>query len=491
MKVALIHYDVDRIVNEPGNKIVMKHFGHMPNIQLLYVAGVFESLGVDLLYLDIVGMELTNNEMERKLKSFQPDIIGLSVFTSHFHNATSFIAYIKTFLPDTKILLGGVHMSIFPVETLKYNKMVDFGCVGEAEMVLPEFVRRFKNKDGFDGVAGLVWRDGEEIKFSGPAKKNLDLDSCPFPARHLVPNEKYYNFISTRKNYTVFNTSRGCPFPCIFCEAAQTKWRARSAENIADEFEQCHESFGVREIDMFDSSFTIKKQRVLDICQELIRRGLHKKIIWDARSRVDVMDMEMLEAMKEAGCYRVFYGLESGDPEVLKKLRKKADIEQMRNVVKNTRKAGISPFGYFLVGSPGETMESYRKTVALAKGLPLDFAIFNALTPFPKTRLYKDYYIDFVDRDFWADYIKSPKPVETFIGRPWTELSDDQIRNMTHNAMIGFYFRPTQIYRAIRSIGSFEQFLRYSRAGVDMLGGYISSMFNSGQTCSETKTDQA
>lgn len=471
MRVALIHYDVSRVTNEPGNKTVMKHFGHMPNIQLLYVAGVLQRLDVELLYIDIVAMEVSNFDLEQRLKAFDPDIIGLSVFTSHFHSATSYIKYLKSFVPRAQILVGGVHASIFPSETLRYSSQIDFMCVGEAEMVMPEFVRRWKDGSGFDGLLGLAWRDGDKIAFAGPAPLNHDLDSCPFPARELVPNEKYFNFISTRKNYTVFSTSRGCPFPCIFCEAARTKWRWRSAENIADEFEECYEKYGIREIDMFDSSFTIKKQRVMEICEELIRRGLHKKIIWDARSRVDAIDgnWEMLEAMREAGCYRIFYGLESGNPEILEKLRKKADVEQIRRVVKQTHKAGISTFGYFLVGSPGETRETYRDTVNFAKSLPLDFAIFNALTPFPKTQLYSDYYLPNTQRDFWADYIKEPTPINEFIGRPWTQLSDKEVRKMSHDAMLEFYFRPGQLYRAIRSVGSVSQFSRYMRAGVDML----------------------
>ena len=140
MRVALVHYDVSRIANEPGNKTVMKHFGHMPNIQLLCVAAILEKLDVELAYYDIVGMELSDTELEQKLKDFSPDLIGLSVFTSHFHNAISYSKHFKSFLPNTKIILGGVHTSIYPTETLRYNPHVDFACVGEAEMVLPEFV---------------------------------------------------------------------------------------------------------------------------------------------------------------------------------------------------------------------------------------------------------------------------------------------------------------------------------------------------------------
>lgn len=480
MKVALLHYDVNRIVNEPGNKVVMKHFGHMPNIQLLYVAAVLEALDVDIEYIDVVGMRVDDAELERRLTSFQPDVVALSVYTSHFHNAAQYAKEIKRMLPKTKVMVGGVHALIFPEETLRYIPDVDYVCVGEAEVVLPGFVQRWRNNSDFDRLPGIVWRDeGGDIRYAGPPKPLQDLDSAPFPARHLIPNEVYYNFISTRRNYTVFNTSRGCPFRCLFCEAGGQKWRARSAQNVVDEFELCHDRFGIREIDIFDSSFTISKRRVLDICSELVRRGLHRRVLWNVRSRVDTIDREMLEALKEAGCYRIFYGIESGNPRVLEKLNKMTDIKKIEDIVRLTDKIGISTFGYFLVGSPGDTHATIRETIDFAKRLPLDFAIFNALTPFPQTPLYHQYYLPLVADDFWADYIRRDTPPEEFVGRPWLDIGNEEIKRIGHAAMLEFYFRPRQVLRTLRSVGSWDQFKRYSLAAVDMGASYLKTLAHS------------
>ena len=366
-------------------------------------------------------------------------------------------------------MLGGVHMKIFPTETLRYNLRVDFGCVGEAEMVLPEFVRRWEHNESFQGLPGLLWRDGDEIRYAGPPEPCLDLDAVPFPARHLVPNETYFNFISVRRNYTVFNTSRGCPFRCIFCEAAGSKWRARSAASVVAEFEQCYEKHGIREVDIFDSSFTVSKKRVLEMCRLLVDNGLGRKMIWDVRSRVDTIDEEMLEALREAGCYRIFYGIESAAPEVLKKLRKGMDLGHVERIIRKTDKLGISAFGYFLIGSPGDTEQTIRKTIDFAKSLPLDFAIFNCLTAFPKTELYDRYYLPHVEHDFWAEYIARPEADTAFMGRPWTSIENEKLRRIAHAAMNEFYFRPGQILRAVRSVRSFDQFRRYCAAGLDML----------------------
>lgn len=468
MKVALIDVPSNRITNEPSLKRVMANFGVLPSLSLLYVASTLEKLGVEIFYLDIMAMKLSKEDALNRLQRFSPDVIGFTVYTSHFHQAFEWIRYFKNGT-KAKVMVGGVHTSLFPLETLKYIPEVDFVILGEAEVVLPNFIESLKNGNELSRVAGICYRnEKKEICFTGFPKWLGNLDDCPFPARHLVPNERYFNFISERKNYTVCNTSRGCPFRCIFCEAANKKWRARSAKNVVDEFQQCLEKFHIKEIDIFDSSFTISKRRVIDICREIKDRNLHKDIIWDIRSRVDTIDEEMLVELNEAGCYRIFYGIESGNGAILKTLRKAADIEKIERTLRLTKKIGISTFGYFLVGSPGETAQTVRDSINFAKRLPLDFCIFNMLMAFPRTELYEKFYLPYRD-DFWKRYISLPEPDGTFAGRPWTELTRNEVRGLTRQAMIEFYFRPIALYRAIRSVRSWHQLRRYVKAGIDML----------------------
>jgi radical SAM superfamily enzyme YgiQ (UPF0313 family) len=196
-------------------------------------------------------------------------------------------------------------------------------------------------------------------------------------------------------------------------------------------------------------------------------------MIWDVRSRVDTVDEEMLEALKEAGCYRIFYGIESGNPEVLGRLRKQVDLGRIERIIRKTDDLGISAFGYFLVGSPGDTHETIRQTIDFAKSLPLDFAIFNALTAFPKTELYEKYYLPLAGHDFWAEYIAKPEPEKGFMGRPWTDISNEELRHIAHGALNEFYFRPKQIWRAVRSVRSVDQFWRYGAAAWDMAWSYV------------------
>ena len=165
-----------------------------------------------------------------------------------------------------------------------------------------------------------MFRGKENVILTMPREKIKNLDTVPFPARNLLPMNKYYSFISKRKNYTILMSSRGCTFQCTFCEQRSGDIRYRSAKNVADEMEECYQRYGVREIDVFDPLFTINKKRVIEVCKEIQKRNL--KLIWSCRSRVDTIDEEMLIEMKKAGCYRIYFGIESGDEQILKNIKK-------------------------------------------------------------------------------------------------------------------------------------------------------------------------
>ena len=482
MKISLIFLPEHRIVNEPTLKEVISNFGIMPSLSLLYVAAVCEQHGHEVQFIDVTAMRLSREDVMSRMKHFGPDLVGLTIYTSHFHWAKEWIAHVKENIPNVRIMVGGVHATMFYWQTAKFIPQVDYVVVGEAEVVLPELLEKLEKGDSLEDVKGVVYHENGEVKFHGVPAPCEDLDKVPFPARHMIPNEVYFNFISRRKNFTIFNTSRHCPFRCIFCEAGRQRWRARSAKNVVDEMEHCLVNFDIHEIDIFDSSFTVNKQRVLEICSEIRKRALHKEIIWVARSRVDTIDEEMLVSMGDAGCYRIFYGIESGDYEVLKKLRKAADLEQIEKTICLTDKLGISAFGYFLIGSPGETHATARCSIDFAKRLPLDFMIINRLTAYPGTELYRKYYLGAGLDDFWAAYMGSPAPPDYHLGRPWTELTDEEVDRLTMKYMLEFYLRPKQVWRALKNIRSVEQIKRYMKAGYAVVGGYVRDFtFRSGK----------
>jgi len=281
------------------------------------------------------------------------------------------------------------------------------------------------------------------------------VDAAPVPARHLVDNSAYWSFISRYRNFTPLLTSRGCPFRCAFCEQGSKRFRPRSPGLVADEIEACVRDHGVREIDVFDSAFTIRKDRVLAICDELVRRRLD--VVWAARSRVDCVDAEMLAAMRRAGCARLYYGIESGDPEILRRLRKDADLDRVRTVVAQTRRAGIHAFGFFMVGSPGEDAGTVQRTVRLALDLDLDYAQFSKVVPMPGTELYEALLAE-TGRDWWRERLLGGPEVE--IPRPGCRLTEAEVEEAVRRAYLRFYFRPSYVARALRRVRSWPELRR-------------------------------
>lgn len=259
-------------------------------------------------------------------------------------------------------------------------------------------------------------------------------------------------------------TSRGCTFQCSFCEQRTGNIRYRSPENVVDEMEECQNRYGVREIDIFDPLFTINKKRVIEICKEIQKRKL--KLAWSCRSRVDTIDEETLIEMKKSGCYRIYYGIESGDEEILRNIKKNTKISQIKKSINLTKKTGILAFGYFMLGNPGETKKSIIKTIKLAKELPLDYAQFSRSSILPGTAQYEEW-MKYYKEDYWNDFVKYGKIKE--MKRLNTKLSDKELNFFIKKAYREFYFRPIQIFRILKNIKTVDEFLRYAKAGISMI----------------------
>ena len=229
--------------------------------------------------------------------------------------------------------------------------------------------------------------------------------------------------------------------------------------------EECYVKYGVREMDVFDPLFTINKKRVIKVCKEIQRRGL--KIAWSCRSRVDTIDWEMLNEMKKAGCYRIYYGIESGDETILKNIKKFTKLSQIKKSIKLTNEVGILPYGYFMFGSPGETEKSIENTIRLALELPLRYAQFNRLSSLPGTDLYEELKIQ-LKTDYWRDYILDKKATRE-LPRVGCDLSDDILNRFIKRAYMRFYFRPKIIFNFLLEIKSITELARYIKAAYGMI----------------------
>ena len=381
LKVALVYPPYGPVRNEPGIKTVKENYGIFPSLSLLYVAGILEDAGCNVLFVDAHAEDLSLEETVNRLNAFGPDYVGYTLTTYLFFQSMDWIKAIRAEL-DVPVIVGGVHLSIYPRETLRYPA-VDYAVTNEAEVALPELLVALVKRRNLADVRGIAFRQPDDNVVVTPKAADCGVDVAPFPARHLIDNSIYYSFISHYKNFTCFITSRGCPYKCIFCEQGSKPFRARSPKNVVDELEICYKEQGIRELDFFDSSFTIRKDRVIAICDEIQRRKL--PLVWAARTRVDCITDDVLRAMRNAGCNRIYYGIESGNREILQTLKKSTSQEMYRDVIKRTGQHGIATFGYFMLGNPYETEASIRQTIRLALELDLDYAQFSKVTPMPAT----------------------------------------------------------------------------------------------------------
>jgi len=280
-----------------------------------------------------------------------------------------------------------------PLPSSDPNSFVDdFDVVvkGEGERTMLDILDAYQAGRDFESIAGIVFKKGKDIVFSQPRGLDNDLDSIAFPARELLPNARYIANSKRKFGYamTSIMTTRGCPFTCEFCSNAVfgISYRERSAENVVDEVEEAL-SFGYDRIHFGDDVFTLRKERILEVCQEIKARRLNFR--WECLGRVDSIDADTARTMKEAGCDRIFFGIESGNDQILKLIGKKITVEAARRAVESAHGAGIRAGGFFILCYPGETNSTVLDTIRFATSLPLDYLSFTVPYPLPGTALFQ------------------------------------------------------------------------------------------------------
>ncbi|TRO48562.1 B12-binding domain-containing radical SAM protein [Candidatus Bathyarchaeota archaeon] len=297
---------------------------------------------------------------------------------------------------ETDLLIAGG-----PLPTAKPSSFIedfDLVVVGEAENTMIEIVKAYLENKNPKKVPGIIYKEGSNTYHTGRRNTIENLDSIPFPARELFDNDSYKQYYRDHFGYTMTSmiSSRGCPFRCDFCSRPIFKegFRSRSHENIVNEMQSIMD-MGYDLIWFADDCFTISKERVLKICDEVIRRGLNVK--WQCLSRVDAMDQQMAGKMKDAGCQRVYFGIESGDQRTLHLMKKDIDLQTARSAVYNANKAGIETGAFLIIGYPGESEEMILNTIHFGTTLPLDYLSFTLPYPIPGTGLYEKVKDDLVE----------------------------------------------------------------------------------------------
>jgi len=469
MNILLINPPAENEIIGNNPSIIEEERGYNPPLGLLYIAAYLEKHTQHKVeILDTQVEEIAYNRLKDIIAKKNPDLVGITAMTFTLLDVIKTAQIVKSIDRDIKVVLGGPHIHIYPNETIEIPD-VDYLVLGEGETTFTELVKNITDIDKLKGIKGLVFKDNGITVNTGIKPFIDNLDELPFPARHLTPYRKYSSLLAKRSPITTMFTSRGCPYRCTFCDRPHLgkAFRARSAKNVVDEMAECV-NMGIYEFLIYDDTFTIHKQRVVDICDEIITRNLN--IGWDIRARVDSVNEEMLQKLQKAGCERIHYGVEAGTEKILKVLNKGITLEQAKRAFEMTKKAGISTLAYFMIGSPTETREDVLQTIEFAKKLPADFVHITILTPFPATSIYREGLAKRVlKRDFWQEFAANPR--KNFQPAYWEEiLSREELLELLTHAYKSFYTRPTYIIKELMRVRSFGEFSRKVKAGLKVIG---------------------
>jgi len=413
------------------------------------MAAVLEQHNIDVDVLDASALELTYEEIGEEILKRNPDIVSISALTPTIGVALDSADKIKQVKPDTIVVLGGYHPT-FEYKSVLEEESVDVVVRGEGEYTLLELVRTIENNGDLFNVEGLAFHDENDgsliVTPDRPIIENLD--ELPFPAFHLFPMEKY-RILNITTNVATIITTRGCPMQCSFCSSAALhghKLRRRSVENVVNEIEMRLMEQNIDTIAFMDDTFTLNKRFVKEFCSEIKKRDL--KFWWGCTSRVDTLDRDLLQTMKDAGCITIFIGVESADQQMLEKMNKNITVSKTENAFKLAREVGIRSIASCVIGMPEDTIKSMKQTIKFVKKLNPNYALYSLATPYPGTRFYNETFKkNLINIKDWSKYTLINPVLKT------VDCSSEELRKIQKKAFIGFYLRPNYLIRQVSTDG--------------------------------------
>jgi len=466
MRVLLIYPPFRTAVSSLARVLKNK----VPPLGLGYVGAALQQAGHEVKIIDADTEDKEAQVIIDEVKIFQPQLIGLSTTTITFHKTKDLAIELKKIFSDTPVVIGGNHLAIFPELTLDYD-CFDYGVINEGELTIVELVNAIEGKMDIKDVNGIVYKKNSQIKKTEPRAFIPDLDKSPQLAWNLLSVGKYQDVLAKRKIFATMITSRGCPYNCIYCERdcrLGRTYRMRSVQSIMDEIELLYNKYSVREIVFYDDTFTVKKDRVINLCQKIIDKKWD--LIWECRTRVDLVDEDLLKIMKKAGCYRIRFGVEAGNPEILKVLKKNITLEQVRNAFSFCHKLQIEAFAYFMIGSPHETKKTVWDTINLAKEIEADYVMFSPTQLHGHTTDLFEWAVEhgYIDKDYWKRWVKG-EDLDSFPYLSTSDLSKEEVVKYVKIAYRNFYFRPRVVIKMLSKCRNFETLKKYSFIALNMV----------------------
>jgi len=409
----------------------------VPPLGLLYLAGSLERAGHAVGLIDAQVERLSAERLEQRARAFAPDVIGMGGLTPVFEDTVRAARRLGQVAP--RLVIGGPHATVRGARIFDEVPEAALVVRGEGEVSFPALLDALAKGGDPAAIPGVVTRDRE-----GPPPSTLeDLDALAFPARHLLPADGYRYPLWRSARIATALTSRGCPFRCIFCEKAVhgDPYRARSAASVGDELDGLVRREEPPFVIFYDDLFTLRRDRVVAICEEILRRGLAFR--WKAEARVEQVDRDLLRLMKRAGVAMLAFGVDNGSDEGLKFLRKGFRVEHVRKAFELCREEGVETLAYFILGLPTQTPAQARESITLATEIRPTYAQFSTLSPFEGTPLFR-----MATDAGWVRETEAKSPLDsearrlTAVGPTWDDRS---LKRLLREAYLRFYLRPRAI----------------------------------------------
>ena len=416
-------------------------------ITMVLIGTLLNESGFEAKVID-AGVDI--NDFDKLLietKKFKPDIIVINTSTITIEDDMYTATFLKEkFSENIVTVLYGIHVSVLYKDVLKSGNKIDFCVIGEPEFTIKELVAAIDKKSDINNVSGLAFlSDSGEIIKTQERNFIKNVDELPIPDWSLV-NTDNYRLPLTNEKFLLVNTSRGCPYRCAFCNAYVyygRKYRHHSVEYVIKELKQNINKFKVKNFMMWAEEFILDKKFVQDLAQAIIDEKLDIK--WVCNSRVDAVDEKTLKMIRRAGCWNVAFGIESGVQEILDKIKKDTTLEQIKNAINLTKKAGLSTTGHVIIGFPYDTVETMKETARFIRKLPLDFVQYYCATPYPGTELY-----EMAKKEAWINTDDWKKWAFNYSVLDYPHLKSNVIMHYRAKFFREYYFKPKIVLNTLK-----------------------------------------
>ena len=404
---------IDIILINPPYEKVSKGFecvdhlsNRSPSLGLLHLAAQLQKDNFTVKIIESDLEKLNPEDVAKQVLELNPKFIGITLFTVGVDNGVLISELVKKVKPEIKVLVGGPHISSMGYETMKRFPSFDLAVLNEGELVISKILTNYQKKLSQNNVSGIMYRDEKrELISTPPSKEQIQLDDLPVPAWDLLdgfPNKYPLAVFDYPKGpVATFSASRGCPFKCEFCDTSTfgSKIRYYSPEKVFEIMQNLQKDYGIQHLQFVDDLFVANQKRIKELCNLIIDNNF--KMTWSCTARVDTINLETLKKMKQAGCWEISYGLESGSDEMLKHMKKATKVEQSRKAIHWTHEAGIRSKGLFMLGYPHEDENTIAQTKKFIQEIPLTTMNLSKFTPYPGSPIYRRLYGTSIRDEDW------------------------------------------------------------------------------------------